>query len=125
MKTVFIIIGPIGLLILMFMGSVKLLAIHIYNRTDCDRFNIDNVELRTGIDIPNIQSNECNCSEGLKSNTFVLDLDSGKLERYIQRNKFIAHEALFINKGETEYSSWSAIFNPSTNELKIDLSYKN
>ncbi|MBL4708522.1 MAG: hypothetical protein JKY48_08810 [Flavobacteriales bacterium] len=125
MKTVFIIIGPIGLLILMFMGSVKLLAIHICNRTDCDRFNIDNVELRTGIDIPNIQSNECNCSEGLKSNTFVLDLDSGKLERYIQRNKFIAHEALFINKGETEYSSWSAIFNPSTNELKIDLSYKN
>jgi hypothetical protein len=31
----------------------------IYNTQSCERFNIDNIELRTGVNIPEIKSYSC------------------------------------------------------------------
>jgi len=51
MSKVLKIIGLVVLGVLLFMGSFKLLVRHIFNRQDCERFNIDNIELRTGINV--------------------------------------------------------------------------
>jgi len=84
-KPIFVILGGISWLTILFAGSIYSLSKHIYNRTDCVRFNIDNIESRTEIDIPQAISSECDCKDvpKMKESTFVLDKTSARLSTTI------------------------------------------
>ena len=68
-----------------FMIGFTLLRRHIFNRTDCERFNIDNIELRTGIDIPAVDSSNCECGDAVKRSNFYLHSEKVNMNDYISR----------------------------------------
>ena len=61
----------------------------------CERFNIDNIEIRTHIDIPSIYSDpDCfSCildkAANTKTNYFRIRTDKVDMDRYVERNSFI------------------------------------
>lgn len=117
------IIGGIAINILLFMGGCRVLSKHIFNRQDCDRFNIDNIEMRTGIDIPAIEKASCECGPGTKDSEFTLALEPNEYDYYLTRNKFELKDDLYINEKKDEYTKWSAVLDTSTQNLKVHLDY--
>ena len=109
-----------------FMLSFKLLVKHIYNRRDCERFNIDNIELRTGIDIPKIKTVDCTCDEnqGIKSSTFQIDKEFVNIDEYIEKNNFKEEDGLFINSGDNDNTEWKATLIDDSGELVVFIKYK-
>ena len=77
----FIGIGYIGL---------KSLTYFMYESRSCSWANIDNIELRTNIDIP--QTLDCSCSYSKETDSktaiFTLDLDSNAILEYADKNGF-------------------------------------
>ena len=71
-------------------GCVKLIG----NSNSCERYNIDNIELRVHIDIPAIESGNCSCildkEDDSKTNYFKIRTDAVDMDRYIERNSFIS-----------------------------------
>ncbi len=68
---------------------------YMYNCNECAQFNIDNTELRTGIDIPGIHTGEedMQCVFDAESNTKVnyfriVNLKPAVMDAYIERSKF-------------------------------------
>lgn len=120
MKTILIIVGSIVLIITLLMGGCVALNRHIYSRMDCERFNIDNVEVRTGINIPSIKDVECECREQHKTAKFVLDTD---LTSYVELNKFELVDDKYYRKGKDEYTIWEASLDMETAELIVDIDY--
>ena len=88
MSKVLKIIGLVVLGVLLFMGSFKLLVRHIFNRQDCERFNIDNIELRTGINVPPISDCDCRVTDNTKLSTFKLDTSVVDIASYAEINGF-------------------------------------
>ena len=82
------IIGLVALGVLVFMGSFKLLVRHIFNRQDCERFNIDNIELRTGVNVPSISDCDCRVTENMKLSTFILDTTVVDIGSYAENEWF-------------------------------------
>jgi hypothetical protein len=80
------VIGGLALIALFIYGSVR----HIITRFDCEHFNIDNIELRTKTDIPDLSGELlCQYDEQLKVKTNYFRIDTSvDMTRYIQRNKF-------------------------------------
>ncbi len=115
--TLFFLLGAVG---------CKSLINHIYNRVDCEQFNIDNVEVRTGINIPAIKRVDCECDETktLKTNTFILNSDIVDMTEYVSRNKFKLEDGQYKNIGKREDTEWEAILNPETSELKVVIKYR-
>ena len=123
MKTFLYFLGAIAISILLFMGGCRTLTKHIFQRQDCARFNIDNIELRTGIDIPATKSANYECAPGSKDAEFTLNLKPEEIDDYITRNKFILKDGLYVNTNENEYTKWYAVLDLSTQNLKIHLDY--
>ena len=80
-------------------GCVKLIG----NSNSCERFNIDNIELRAHIDIPAIESENCSCildkEDDSKTNYFKIRTDAVDMDRYIERNYFVS-----VNEGDMDLS---------------------
>ena len=108
------------------MGSFRLLTKHIYSRTDCEAFNIDNIELRTGIDVPAVIESGCECfiSGNIKTAKFTLDVENLDFERYVSRNKFEWVEGEYRNSGERDDTAWASTLNLETKELTVFIEYK-
>ncbi|MCG6189093.1 hypothetical protein [Maribellus maritimus] len=122
-RTVKIFLGIVFFLALTFTGF-NLLAKSIYDRKDCKRFNIDNIELRTHTDIPAVLKSECNCNGNIKVSKFVIDSSRVNISDYTVNNNFEKSGDLFIKKGERNDTKWNASLNPHTNELLITIEYK-
>lgn len=124
MKLLLKIVGGLVLAAFLFMGGCSLLTKHIFSRQDCERFNIDNIEVRTGINIPAVSDYACECANGVKDARFTLKLNTDEeLQAYIKRNKFVAEGEKYINAQTTEYSEWRAELNPENKALNIHLVY--
>ena len=101
-----------------------MLSKQIFNHQDCKRFNIDNIELRTDIDIPKIENAICECAPGTKEAEFTLKLKPEDLEYYLSRNKFKWLNSTFINSNEDDYTKWMANLDTATKKLNIHIDYK-
>lgn len=125
MKKIIIILISLGAISLSIWGGANLLAKHIYNRKDCERFNIDNIELRTKTNIPEILSSECSCEGNNKVSTFRIDTQKIDLEQYIIDNKFELINNTYSKKGNNLNTKWEANLDYKTGSLIVNIEYKN
>lgn len=124
MKKVVIIIGSIALFCLLFMLGCKTLISTIANSNDCEQFNIDNVEVRTGIDIPATTQVDCMYNNGVKNVNFTLDTSKVDIIDYLEKNKFVKDKEVYVNNGEREKTSWNAIYHTKYAVLAMRIVYK-
>lgn len=124
MRTFIIIIAALIILTLTSMAGFRALSGHIYERNDCERFNIDNIELRTGIDIPAVNSSECQSDGIIKQSVFVLDTAHFNLEEYLRTYEFTRDNSRYFARGENQNTRWSAVYMPKTQELRVNIKYK-
>ncbi len=100
----------------------------IYNSCDCERFNIDNIELRTGINIPKIKNVDCSYNENTKTknSSFIIDTEKVDLDDYILKNKLAKSELseLYIKLNDTESHSYKGVLDKNTGKLAIEIIYK-
>lgn len=125
MKKTLLILLLSGLVLLAFFGGMRSFIKHIYNRTDCEQMNIDNIELRTGIDIPAVVDVDCHSKEGIKTSSFVLDTNSVNITEYIYKNDFSLSNQLYVANGDNKNTKWNATLNPLTHTLTVIIVYKN
>lgn len=126
MKILIKTLAILSIIILLGFAGCKGMMNHIYNRTDCMQFNIDNIELRTGIDIPAVSDVVCDFkeSERMKVSVFTLEKASLDLTHYIDRNNFVDQGAFYVNAGEREDTKWNASLNKENLELTVELEYR-
>ncbi|MEM1325466.1 MAG: hypothetical protein AAGI23_05905 [Bacteroidota bacterium] len=108
------------------MSSYIGLSRHIYNRTDCERFNIDNIELRTGINVPQVLAEECACqTDGkLKQTSFVIDTSVVDINDYISsQNWSLSSDGQYIASSINDRSEWQAQLDPQTAKLSFEIRY--
>lgn len=122
-KKVVLLLSAVIMMIVLFFGSMMLLTRHIYERQDCKAFNIDNIELRTGIDIPKVISSKCECSDHRKNAEFVLDLDQLDITDYLSKNKLERAESRYIRAGENHNTKWSANYDSLQATLAVEIEY--
>lgn len=123
-KKILIVLGALALIMLLFMGGTRSLIRHIYNRTDCGMFNIDNIELRTRTDIPDIKESKCESDGKIKTCEFTLDTNKVVLSHYIERNEFIKEDSLFVKRGDRDDTRYEVKLNPVTAKLFVEIVYK-
>ncbi len=123
-KKILIVLGALALIMLLFMGGTRLLIRHIYNRTDCGMFNIDNIELRTGVDIPDIKESNCKSDGKIKRCEFTLDMNKISLGHYVERNGFSQEDSVFVKRGEREDTRFEVKLNPLSAKLFVEIVYK-
>lgn len=125
MKHLVLIFGSISILAIGAILGYRSLVSHIYDYVDCERFNIDNIEVRTGIDIPAVTDVDCSCNEdkSVKTSTFVLDTDQVNLDQYVTRNKFKAKNGHYENVGERKDTRWKATLDKASHELTVRVEY--
>ncbi|CAM3609707.1 hypothetical protein FLGE108171_05805 [Flavobacterium gelidilacus] len=89
-KIIFILSGMALFLTLVSFGFYAVSKM-IYNSCSCEQFNIDNIELRTRINIPNVKNVECTYNERKKTKkaTFLIDTEKIDLDYYIKKNKLV------------------------------------
>ena len=125
MKHLVLIFGSIAVLAIGAILGFRSLVSHIYNHVDCEQFNIDNIEVRTGIDIPAVTEVECTCNEDktIKTSTFTLDTDQVDLDRYVSRNKFKAIDGHYEHTGERKDTKWKARLDSENHQLTVTVEY--
>ena len=125
MKNIVIVLLASLLVIGTIVGGFMPLTKHIYNRSDCERFNIDNIEVRTGINIPAISDAECSCDEIKKTkfSKFTLNEEEVNIEGWIVTNGLKLEQDLYFRQGKNKHTIWEATFDPASNELEIKIEY--
>lgn len=120
-----VIINLLTILIpLLLMKSCQSFARTIYNSMDCNQFNIDHIELRTGIDVPQVERNYCNLTDTSRTVSFQL-LKTGDDKRvYAEKYFKWSKGSLFNQKGSNSDTRWSARLDTVTSELVFKLHYK-
>lgn len=109
---------------ILFVKACKSLASNIYHSMDCNRFNIDHIELRTGIDVPKITRNFCELNDSSRLVSFQL-LKSGADKAAYAAKYFIWKEgSCFSATGENHDTYWSASLDTTTGELVFDIRYR-
>ena len=128
MKIILQIISVILLFIIVVIFGFKSFSKLIYNSCDCERFNIDNIELRTGINIPKIKNVECNYDENTKTknSSFIIDTEKVDLEDYILKNKLVKSGSgeLYVKTNDTENHSYKGVLDKNTGKLDVEIIYK-
>lgn len=73
---------------ILFYGGCRGLVSFITSHKTCERFSIDNYEIRTYTDIPDTKSSTClyDTANRVKSSIFILDLTEKELSRSIEWN---------------------------------------
>ncbi|WP_298903263.1 hypothetical protein [uncultured Psychroserpens sp.] len=115
----------LGIAVAMLYGGLHLFGRHIYNTQSCQLYNIDSIELRTGVNIPKITSTDCTCENNRKISKFKIDTDKVDLDDYISKNDFTQVDNLYIKENDTKNSTYKVIFNKAKAEILVDLIYKN
>jgi len=126
MKVLFKTLLAIGIFILLGFAGCKGLINHIYNRTDCKQFNIDNIEVRTGINIPAVSNVVCEFKTAEKTKVAVFTLDKTKVDlaQYTTRNDFIQKGNQYVKSGERADTKWAANLDATTWDLTVSVVYK-
>lgn len=124
MKNVLIIFGSSVLLIGLLMAGCRALIYTASSSVDCERFNIDGIEVRTGIDIPAITNVDCIYNEGIKNVTFTLDTNKVDINHYLERNNFKKLNDFYLIKGESESTNWHGEYDVTLATLKMKIIYK-
>jgi len=106
-------------------GGLHLFGWYIFNTQSCHSFNIDNIELRTGVNIPEVTSTDCECKDHKKISKFIIDTNKVDLNNYIENNDLIFTNGLYIKENNNKNSNYKVVFNKETAELTINLIYKN
>ena len=121
-KSLAIIIATIILFPILFMQGCKGLARTMYRSMDCDQFNIDHIELRTGINVPKVERNSCTLEDYVRLVSFQLLEDDEFREGYIA-DYFEWADSLFYASNAGRHTQWSATLDTTTNELTFRLRY--
>jgi hypothetical protein len=109
---------------LLLMQGCKSLVKTIYNSMNCDQFNIDHIELRTGIDVPRIERNYCELTETKRTVSFQLLLKGQEKAEYAEKYFYWSKDHLYTNEGSNEQTRWFASLDTLTSELTFELFYK-
>jgi len=121
-KKILILLGFIVGLPLLFMAGCKTLTSTIYKSMDCDQFNIDHIELRTGIDVPKIKRKHCQLNDSRRTVEFEVLLNSDELKSY--STKYFNWDApLFTAEGRRSDTEWQARLDTSTRALIFTIYY--
>ncbi|MDA9279560.1 hypothetical protein N8450_03070 [Schleiferiaceae bacterium] len=121
-KKLLILLGFVVGLPLLFMAGCKTLTSTIYQSMDCDQFNIDHIELRTGINIPSVQRNYCELIDSVRSVSFQVLLNTKELEIYSAKY-FEWNAPVFTAEGERSDTRWEASLDTSSRALNFNLYY--
>jgi len=122
LKSLAIIIVTIILVPLLFMQGCRSLAKTMYRSMDCDQFNIDHIELRTGINVPKIERNYCTLEDDVRTVSFQLLEDDAYRTEYVA-DYFQWADSLYAAFGQGKHTNWSATLDTATNELTFRLQY--
>ena len=151
--TVLVTVAVIGLGIIGY-GSCWGLVYAIRESNSCKQFNIDNIEVRTGIDIPSIhRTPDCfSCildkEMNTKINYFKIRTDEIDMDKYLERNSFLPVNKVDLNlsvfekltkipeitsdnirnyhynAGKGKQTDWLAIVDKNSGNLWIYMKYK-
>ena len=121
-KKILILLGFIVGLPLLFMAGCKTLTSTIYQSMDCDQFNIDHIELRTGIDVPKIKRKYCQLNDSTRTVEFEVLLNAEELDAYSAKY-FNWDSTLFVAKGQRSDTRWHARLDTSSRALIFHLYY--
>lgn len=124
MKKILIVFVLVLVIVGLFCGGIQLYGKHIFNSQSCQFYNIDNIELRTGVDIPKVTSTDCTCKDNTKISKFIIDTEHLDLDRYVNRNGFKLIDDLYIKENDNKHSTYKVVFNRKTAELIVNLTYK-
>jgi len=122
MRRFFYIFGALLLLTLLFFQGCRGLSRTIYNSMDCDRFNIDHIELRTGINIPSVTRLDCQIEDNQRIAEFDVHISGEDKEQYIRRY-FKWNGMTYYAQGKDPNTEWSASYDTLTNRLQLQLDY--
>lgn len=129
MKRILLILATIFLFFSLVGFGIYSFSKVIYNSCDCDRFNIDNIELRTGINIPAVKNIECNYNKTTKTkkSSFIIDTKTVNIEDYIKKNNLekADDDNLYFKSNNIKSHSYKVILNKNTGELDVKINYKN
>ena len=121
-KKLLILLGFVVGLPLLFMAGCKTLTSTIYQSMDCDQFNIDHIELRTGIDVPKIKRKYCHLNDSTRTVEFEVLLNAEELDAYSAKY-FNWDSTLFVAKGQRSDTKWRALLDTSSRALIFNLYY--
>ena len=139
----------IGLLVLtsLLMFGFKNLKHTIYHTNSCERYNIDNIELRTGIDVPKVTEYDCRFDDSrrIKTSYFRFDEEKTDIDKYLSQYNFqkvenskgfqildtskLYHDLtsdsdLYAVKQEKSTHAWEILFDKSTAKIWIAIRYR-
>lgn len=114
----------------------------IYNSNSCEWANIDNIELRAMVDIPKVESSECNYDTISKTKKVLFILDKQlNTEDYISKNKLqklssteslasfnlnpeeIKPDVFYFREKTTDRETYKILLDPKSRKLWIELKY--
>jgi len=150
-KTILIALAFTVLLCLGVLVAFKMFTRSIYHQRTCDWANIDNIELHTQIDIPDILTYDCYYKKELNTKMARFDLDLTKLDmtNYMYRNKFIrltkptdfffdkflktninadeflSNSNLYYTYGSSRQEYWQALLDNVAGKLWVTIEYAN
>jgi hypothetical protein len=124
LKHFLIILSVLAIFLIAIYGGLHFFGNLIYNTQSCDRFNIDNIELRTGVNIPEIVTSDCECKDNNKISKFIIDSVKVDLDDYISKNEFTRIGNLYVKENDNSNSTYKVTFEKQTAELIINLTYK-
>ncbi|MEM5564553.1 hypothetical protein WNY78_05540 [Psychroserpens sp. AS72] len=104
--------------------GLNLFGKFIYNTQSCEQFNIDNIELRTGVNIPEVTTTDCKCEDNKKVSKFIIDTDNVDLDDYVTKNEFTRVDDLYIKENDNKNSTYKVVLDKKTAELTVNLIYK-
>ncbi len=93
---------------------------------DCNGFNIDHIEVRTGIDVPKTVSSFCklNADQTRRDADFVLDTTIVNINQWLAKNKFTKSGSQYERSGDKADHEWRATFKMDKNQLSVQIIYK-
>lgn len=119
---VLLIIALIFAIPLLFIKGCQSLTHTIYWSMDCDQFNIDHIEVRTGIDIPKVTTKKCSLTEKQRITDFNIELDEHALSAYANKH-FTFIDSLYFASGVQEHHLWFATLDTANSVLHFELQY--
>ncbi|CAI8374934.1 MAG: Uncharacterised protein [Cryomorphaceae bacterium] len=122
MRKLFYILGAIILLSFLLFQGCRGLVKTIYASMDCDQFNIDHIELRTGIDIPKITRLHCEIADDTRTVAFQIH-KTGEAQTQYAEKYFSWDGKMYSATGSNTFTLWSATYDTVSNVLNIELQY--
>ena len=123
-RNVSLLIAVIVVIPLLLTQGCRSLMKNIYNSMDCNQFNIDHIELRTGIDVPQIKRNYCELTDTSRTVSFQVLKTGEDKKTYAQKYFRWTKGSLFVQEGSNSDTRWSARLDTVTSELVFKLHYK-